>query len=89
VETWVRIVFSILVTFLGLPQELQLNPFAWNPMTHGNISIVIVLLAGRYVRRTTFGHRLITLFRLAWFMGIGRKRHYYGQTTASKAQKAM
>jgi len=64
-------VTHILVTFFGLPQEVQLKVSAWNPMTHGNISVVILLLCGR----------------LAWFLGIGRKRYYYGQKLTPKADK--
>ncbi|PCH33094.1 hypothetical protein WOLCODRAFT_134893 [Wolfiporia cocos MD-104 SS10] len=55
-------------SWIGLPADLRYNPLAWNSMTHGNITFVIVLLGGR----------------LAWFAGIGRKRYYYGQQGRGK-----
>jgi len=61
----------IVVTFLGLPKELQYNLAAWNPMTHGNISIVVILLS----------------VRIAWFLGIGRTRYYYGKRSQTKLAK--
>ena len=39
--------FSILATFLGLPQDLMYTPSNWNSMTHGNITVVIVLFLFR------------------------------------------
>ncbi|KAH7911814.1 hypothetical protein BJ138DRAFT_1005833 [Hygrophoropsis aurantiaca] len=51
------------ISFINLPSELKFAFAAWNPMTHGNITFVIGLLA----------------VRLAWFAGIGRTRYYYGQ----------
>ncbi|KIM84748.1 hypothetical protein PILCRDRAFT_96812 [Piloderma croceum F 1598] len=63
--------WCIVVTFLGLPKELQYNLAAWNPMTHGNISIVVVLLS----------------VRIAWFLGIGRTRYYYGKRSQTKLAK--
>jgi len=62
-------VTHIIWSWVGLPDDLKYNPLAWNSMTHGNISFVIVLLSGR----------------LAWFMGIGRTRYYYGQRSKGKA----
>jgi len=53
----------IIATFLGLPQDLMYTPSNWNSMTHGNITVVIVLF----------------FVRAAWFMGIGRTRYYYGK----------
>ncbi|KZT08961.1 uncharacterized protein LAESUDRAFT_696337 [Laetiporus sulphureus 93-53] len=55
-------------SWVALPEELRYSPARWNSMTHGNITFVIVLLSGR----------------LAWFMGIGRKRYYYGQKAPAK-----
>ncbi|TFK40942.1 hypothetical protein BDQ12DRAFT_720677 [Crucibulum laeve] len=52
----------IIATFVGLPSELKYAPTNWNSMTHGNITVVIVLF----------------IVRIAWFMGIGRQRYYYG-----------
>lgn len=40
---------SIIATFIGLPTEMRYNFLAWNPMTHGNITFVIVLCSVRYV----------------------------------------
>jgi len=66
-------VSHIIITFLGLPRELQYNPAAWNPMTHGNISFVIFLLA----------------VRMSWFMGIGRTRYYYGKRIPNMQAKTL
>lgn len=38
---------SIIWSWVGLPDDLKYSPLAWNSMTHGNISFVVVLLAGR------------------------------------------
>ncbi|KAF8887735.1 hypothetical protein BD779DRAFT_486299 [Infundibulicybe gibba] len=62
----------IAATFIGLPEELKYAPALWNSMTHGNITVVIVLFA----------------VRVAWFMGIGRTRYYYGQPQGSKPKRA-
>ncbi|CAK5264976.1 unnamed protein product [Mycena citricolor] len=51
----------IAATFIGLPAYLRYAPLAWNPMTHGNISFVIVLFS----------------VRAAWFLGIGRTPYYF------------
>jgi len=56
-------VTHIIASWIGLPLDMRFNFGAWNPMTHGNITFVIVLLAGR----------------LAWFKGIGRTTYYYGK----------
>ncbi|KAL5534697.1 hypothetical protein ACEPAG_1161 [Sanghuangporus baumii] len=61
-------VTHIIATFINLPSGIRYDPLAWNATTHGNISFVVVLLSGR----------------LAWFMGIGRKRYYYGQNLVKK-----
>ncbi|KAF8973790.1 hypothetical protein BDZ97DRAFT_1900574 [Flammula alnicola] len=53
----------IVATFIGLPSDLKYAPSNWNSMTHGNITVVIVLF----------------FFRISWFLGIGRKRYYFGQ----------
>ncbi|GBE78702.1 predicted protein [Sparassis crispa] len=63
-------VTHIIWSFVGLPKELQYDFGSWNSMTHGNITFVIVLLS----------------CRLAWFLGIGRTRYYYGQQLKAKAQ---
>lgn len=57
-------------SWIGLPADLRYNPLAWNSMTHGNITFVIVLLGGR----------------LAWFLGLGRKRYFYGQPSKGKGK---
>ncbi|KAJ6501426.1 hypothetical protein C8R47DRAFT_1008023 [Mycena vitilis] len=51
----------IAATFAGLPADIRYAPLAWNPMTHGNISIVVVLFS----------------VRMAWFMGMGRTQYYF------------
>jgi len=64
-------VSHIVVTFLCLPKEMQYNPAVWNPMTHGNITVVVVLFSAR----------------IAWFLGIGRTRYYYGKRSQAKHAK--
>ncbi|KAJ7239011.1 hypothetical protein B0H12DRAFT_1204228 [Mycena haematopus] len=54
-------VCSIAATLAGLPADLRYAPLAWNPMTHGNISVVVVLLS----------------VRIAWFLGINRTSYYF------------
>ncbi|KAF8213770.1 hypothetical protein K438DRAFT_1707652 [Mycena galopus ATCC 62051] len=54
-------VTHIAATLAGLPEDLRWAPLAWNPMTHGNISVVVVLLS----------------VRIAWFLGISRTSYYY------------
>ncbi|KAF7367413.1 hypothetical protein MSAN_00803900 [Mycena sanguinolenta] len=54
-------VTHIAATFAGLPADIRYAPLAWNPMTHGNISIVVVLLS----------------VRIAWFLGINRTSYYF------------
>lgn len=39
---------SIIASFFGLPDELKYDPASWNSMTHGNITVVVVLLTVRY-----------------------------------------
>ncbi|TFK76651.1 hypothetical protein BDN72DRAFT_753471 [Pluteus cervinus] len=51
------------VTLVALPPHLRFNFLEWNSATHGNITVVIVLLATR----------------ISWFLGIGRTSYYYGQ----------
>jgi hypothetical protein len=58
----------IAITFIGLPSEIQFAPAAWNSMTHGNITFVVLLL----------------ISRVAWFNGIGRKAYYYGRFKKSQ-----
>ncbi|KAI0771040.1 hypothetical protein BD413DRAFT_554724 [Trametes elegans] len=60
-------VTHILWSFVGLPAELKYDFARWNPMTHGNITFVVFLLS----------------MRLAWFLGIGRTRFYFGQPRAA------
>ncbi|KAF8349874.1 hypothetical protein F5887DRAFT_1070127 [Amanita rubescens] len=55
------------ITFIGLPSDVRFAIGEWNNMTHGNITFVIVLL----------------VVRLAWFMGIGRKRYIMDKSTKS------
>jgi len=54
----------IYLTFVSLPQDIKYLPLQWNTTTHGNLSVVF----------------LLHLSRVAWFLGIGRKRYYFGQT---------
>ncbi|KAF8203161.1 hypothetical protein BJ912DRAFT_943043 [Pholiota molesta] len=56
----------IAATFVGLPPDLRYSPANWNSMTHGNITSVVVLF----------------VFRLAWYLGIGRTRYYFGKVPA-------
>lgn len=58
-------------TWIGLPESLRYDIASWNPTTHGNITFVVFLLVSR----------------IAWFMGIGRTRYYYGQP-AVKAKRS-
>ncbi|KAI0282387.1 hypothetical protein BGY98DRAFT_1094421 [Russula aff. rugulosa BPL654] len=62
----------VAASFIGLPDSLRYHPELWNPTTHGNISFVIVLL----------------LFRVAWFLGIGRTRYYFGQGSRPSSGRA-
>ncbi|KAH8120707.1 hypothetical protein DFH11DRAFT_1685926 [Phellopilus nigrolimitatus] len=62
---------SIIATLIGLPPAIRYNPLTWNSMTHGNISIVVVLFS----------------VRLAWFLGVGRKTYYYGQPSPRTVKK--
>ncbi|KAF8270974.1 hypothetical protein EI94DRAFT_1569512 [Lactarius quietus] len=69
-DTLTSACFSIIASFIGLPDSLKYRPDLWNPTTHGNISFVIILL----------------LFRVAWFLGIGRTRYYFGQRASKRAK---
>ncbi|KAJ4485452.1 hypothetical protein J3R30DRAFT_3364859 [Lentinula aciculospora] len=60
----------VLATFVGLPSELQFDIASWNSTTHGNITFTLFLFSAR----------------IAWFLGIGRHRYYYGQTKLEKTQ---
>ena len=74
---------SIIWSLAGLPPSLRYAFTQWNAMTHGNITFVVVLVSMRCARpfvpvacepdRNTFPGRI------AWFLGIGRTRYYYGQ----------
>jgi len=66
-------VSHIVATLIGLPSEIRNNPLTWNPMTHGSVTFVIVLLS----------------VRLAWFAGIGRTRYYYGQSSPNVRTKKI
>ncbi|KAI0344241.1 hypothetical protein BDW22DRAFT_1144872 [Trametopsis cervina] len=56
----------IIASWIGLPEYLRYAIADWNGTTHGNITFVVFLLVSR----------------TAWFLGIGRKRYYYGQPKA-------
>ncbi|KAF9535799.1 hypothetical protein CPB83DRAFT_842359 [Crepidotus variabilis] len=53
----------VFATLWVLPSSLRYSVLEWNGTTHGNTTITLGLF----------------LFRMAWFLGIGRKRYYYGQ----------
>ncbi|VDB89984.1 unnamed protein product [Peniophora sp. CBMAI 1063] len=59
-------------TFVGLPPALRYDLLSWNSMTHGNITVVVVLLS----------------CRIAWFFGIGRQRYYFGQSSQKQDKTA-
>ncbi|KAK7064754.1 hypothetical protein R3P38DRAFT_2826239 [Favolaschia claudopus] len=61
-------VTHIAATLAGLPEELRWAPLTWNPMTHGNISIVVVLFT----------------VRISWFLGINRTSYYYTPQATKK-----
>ncbi|KAI0762395.1 hypothetical protein C8Q74DRAFT_1371449 [Fomes fomentarius] len=65
-------VTHILWSFIGLPDEFKYAPASWNSMTHGNITFTTFLFA----------------MRLAWFLGIGRPRYFYGQPAAAVKSKS-
>lgn len=61
-------------TFILLPEEVKYTPRNWNTTTHGNVSFCAIL----------------HVTRICWFLGVGRKRYYYGQpdvtlTTSEKS----
>ncbi|KIK54603.1 hypothetical protein GYMLUDRAFT_48512 [Collybiopsis luxurians FD-317 M1] len=56
-------VTHVLASLVGLPPELRFSPASWNATTHGNITFTMFLFS----------------VRLAWFLGVGRRRYYYGQ----------
>jgi len=56
-------VTHIVSTFMALPSDIRFDLANWNAMTHGNITAVVVLFVSR----------------MAWFLGIGRTRYWYGQ----------
>ncbi|KAF9454920.1 hypothetical protein P691DRAFT_799928 [Macrolepiota fuliginosa MF-IS2] len=60
----------VLVSFFGLPESVRYSPQNWNGMTHGNITITILLF----------------VTRVAWFAGIGRTRFYFGQKENQRAK---
>ncbi|ETW84226.1 hypothetical protein HETIRDRAFT_313313 [Heterobasidion irregulare TC 32-1] len=67
------IIFSIAATVIGLPSAVRYTPYTWNATTHGNISFVVVLL----------------MFRIAWFLGIGRQTYYFGKPKNTNIQKNL
>ncbi|PIL30730.1 hypothetical protein GSI_06898 [Ganoderma sinense ZZ0214-1] len=60
-------VTHIIWSWVGLPDNLKYDFASWNSMTHGNITFVIFLLG----------------MRIAWFLGIGRTRYYFGQPSST------
>jgi len=56
-------VTHMFVTFLNLPADIKYTPLQWNTTTHGNLTFVV----------------LLHISRISWFLGIGRKRYYFGQ----------
>lgn len=38
-----------MATVIGLPDDIKYDFASWNPMTHGSVTFVIVLLSVRYV----------------------------------------
>ncbi|KAF9242349.1 hypothetical protein BU15DRAFT_72877 [Melanogaster broomeanus] len=65
-------VIHMMVSWIGLPEDLRYSPASWNPMTHGNIIYTAFL----------FG------MRLAWFAGIGRTTYYYGKSSHKNQKSA-
>ncbi|KAH7884007.1 hypothetical protein F5I97DRAFT_1633805 [Phlebopus sp. FC_14] len=63
-------VTHIVASWICLPEDLRYSFGSWNSMTHGNITLVVLLL----------------LMRLAWFAGIGRTRYYYGGPSQKAAK---
>ncbi|TFK43920.1 hypothetical protein BDQ12DRAFT_643714 [Crucibulum laeve] len=57
---------------LRLPADVRYSPSCWNTMTHGNVTFCVVLF----------------LSRMAWFLGVGRQRYYYGRPTPAASTKA-
>jgi amino acid transporter len=58
------------LTYIFLPEEWKYNPLMWNTTTHGNLSFVILLHTSR----------------ICWFLGVGRKRYYFGQPAIQDAE---
>jgi len=54
----------ILATLLVLPADVKFDFANWNSLTHGNVTVVIVLCA----------------FRISWYLGFGRTRYWFGQS---------
>ena len=59
---------SILVTWIGLPQQLRYDFASWNPTTHGNITFVIFLMVSRYV--THIVHPVLVSTALPGLLGL-------------------
>jgi hypothetical protein len=65
-------VTHVLASFLGLSPELRFKVASWNATTHGNITFTIFLFS----------------VRLAWFLGVGRRRYYYGRLQYVQGDKS-
>ncbi|KIP04445.1 hypothetical protein PHLGIDRAFT_109567 [Phlebiopsis gigantea 11061_1 CR5-6] len=63
----------IVATWVGLPSDFRYAFRSWNGTTHGNITFVVFLLFSR----------------IAWFAGIGRTRHYFGQKSTVGPTKKL
>ena len=83
-------VHSIIVTFVGLPLNMRTDFWAWNGMTHGSITFVVVLFSVRCVHHSSIHvHNTLSQYyelSVAWFLGIGRTRYYFGQTVPKKSE---
>jgi hypothetical protein len=84
VTVYLRFFASLVSSIFGLPTELLFDPASWNPTTHGNITVVIILFVLRYAVHLRNHLTRSPLFRAAWFLGIGRDRYYYGQKVVEK-----
>lgn len=76
-------IYSVLSSLIGLPTDIRYDIFSWNGITHGNITFTTFVFCVRYVNYRDVNRWLRADspydFRLAWFMGVGRRRFYYGQ----------
>jgi hypothetical protein len=76
---------SIIVTVLGLPQDLMYTPSDWNSMTHGNITVVIVLFLFRCLSILT----LLTTLTCKYIFAQGGMVYGYWQDTLLLRQIAI